>query len=306
MKNSIVFLILILFATKRVCIGQTTSRPPAPGDLRINEILFDPYSGGKDFVELLNVADYPIQLQGLVLFNQAKAGYSTRESTVKKPFILFPHQYVALTPDTADLRRRYPLPDSAVLFPNTLPTLDPDKGNISLIFNNQVLESFQYSAGFHHPLLRNRRGVSLERLSAKLNVNDPNNWHSAAGYAGYATPGMQNSQVVGSPHKENLFKLPEATFSPDGDGYQDVLLLQYTSDLPGYLVNIRIFDAQGRSVCTLVSRDLLGSMGSYAWDGRDATNAFVPVGIYLIRIEYVHPHHNREPQILACIRATTF
>lgn len=306
MKNNIIFLFLALYASKPLCVGQSTPQPPRPGDLHLNEILFNPFPGGKDFIELHNGAPYPIQLQGLVLFNQAKAGYSTQESSVKKSFILLPGQYVALTPDTADLRRRYPLPDSAVLLLNTLPSLDSDNGNIALIFNNQVLESFDYTDEYHHPLLRNQRGVSLERLSVKLEVNDPNNWYSAASTEGYATPGRRNAQVIGALHKGDLFKLPEVTFSPDGDGYQDVLQLQYTSDLPGYLVHIRIFDAQGKSVYTLVSRDLLGSTGSYTWDGRDANNAFVPTGIYLIRIEYIHPHHNREPQILACIRASTF
>lgn len=279
------------------------AQSPAPGELRISELLFDPQPGGKDFIELYNASARTLELRGLVLYNTAKEGYSTRESSIKVSCLLPPGQWIALTPDTADLRRRYPLARAGNLFPNALPTLDPDAGNLTLLYAGIRLDTFDYQSDMHHPLLKNRRGVSLERLSLERPAADRQNWHSAAGDRGYATPGARNSQGDQGRGKTPFFKLPEVLFSPDGDGYQEAMALQYETDAPGYAATILIFDAQGRTVRRLVHRDLLGAQGSYTWDGLDAEGRLVPVGLYVIWIEYVHPEKQVAPQTLTCVRA---
>ena len=279
---------------------------PTPGALRISELLFDPQPGGVDFIELYNASPRTLDLRGLVLYNSAKEGYRTRESTIKASCLLPPGQWIAFTPDTADLRHRYPLARSANLFPNALPSLDPEAGNLTLLYGGVRLEYFDYQSDMHHPLLKNRRGVSLERLSVERPATDRQNWHSAAGDQGYATPGARNSQGEVGKGSLPFFTLPESLFSPDGDGYQEELVLHYETDAPGYAATILIFDAQGRSVRRLVQKELLGARGSYLWDGLDAEGRPVPVGLYLIWIEYVHPEKRVAPQTLTCVRAKKF
>lgn len=277
----------------------------ASGDLAINEILFDPQTGGKDFVEVYNRSGKLVNLQGLLLRNEQKAG-GTAETRIDSPVLLFPGRWVALTSDTADLRLRYPLPDSALLAQNDLPSLDPEEGNITLLDGNTIIDAADYRDDYHHALLRSRKGVSLERVNPDAPAQAGANWHSASSASGYATPGYQNSQYYPfdlTSGKDGFFAVTEPAFSPDGDGYQDFLLLTYKADQPDFLVNIRIFDAQGREVKTLVKKELLANEGAYQWDGSTSEGTKAPVGIYIVWIEYFRPDGQKRQQKLVCVLA---
>lgn len=296
------------------CLGNPAGRaqqiqtglaePPLPGDLIINEVLFDPQTGGSDFVELFNASKKLIRLQGLRLRNAQKTSGNI-ETIISTPWLLFPENFAALTPDTADLRRRYPLPDSARLIASPLPTLDAGAGNVTLLDGITVLDATDYAASYHNPLLREKKGVSLERISPQAPSNDPSSWHSAASSSGFATPGYRNSQFfpVSQSLQKEFFVLENATFSPDGDGFQDFLLLRYQTDNPDYLATIRIFDAQGRLIRTLASKVLLASDGFFQWDGANAEGLKSPVGMYVVWIEYLRPGGAVSLQKLTCVLA---
>lgn len=279
--------------------------PPAAGDLVVNEILFDPQTGGKDFVELYNRSNKLLNLQGLTLRNELKTG-GTAETRIGAPYLLFPGRWVAYTPDTADLRQRYPLPDSAQIAQNDLPSLDAEEGNASVYDGETLLAAADYLDDYHHALLKSRKGVSLERVNPEASAQVAANWHSASSASGYATPGYRNSQYYPfdlAPGSDGFFTVAETAFSPDGDGYQDFLLLTYQTDQADYLVNIRIFDAQGREIKTLVQKELLANEGVYQWDGSTSEGAKAPIGIYIIWIEYYRPDGQKRQQKLVCVLA---
>jgi flagellar hook assembly protein FlgD len=50
-------------------------------------------------------------------------------------------------------------------------------------------------------------------------------------------------------------------------------------------VELRVYDAQGRSVRTLVTEILPAGIHRLAWDGRDAGGRPLPPGIYFARLE---------------------
>ena len=148
------------------------------------------------------------------------------------------------------------------------------------------IDSFNYSEDFHFNLLARRDGVSLERISFTAPTNDPGNWHSAASTAGFATPGYENSQFLERPDLlGEMIRIPNPRLSPDGDGFEDALLIQYETAQPGYVLNLRIFDARGRLVSHLVRNELLANAGTFKWDG--FTNEFTKarIGIYVLWFE---------------------
>ncbi len=60
-------------------------------------------------------------------------------------------------------------------------------------------DHFAYREQMHFDLLKDKEGVSLERLSPDGASDDPRNWHSAASAVGYATPtGFKFSGVDGN------------------------------------------------------------------------------------------------------------
>lgn len=277
---------------------------PAENDLLLTEVLFNQQTGAKDFIEIYNQSDKVINLLGLTIKNALKVS-GTTEKTIKDDFLMLPNTYVAITADVADLRNRYPLPDTAILFEADLPTLDADEGNVSLVYNDLVLQSFDYSEDLHSPLLENDKGVSLERISFLLSENDPQNWVSAAQATGFATPGYANSQVTSGQVKEgNIFELENKRFSPDGDSFEDLLILNYQTEKNGYLANIKVFDAAGRFIKDLSRNESLASRGLITWDGSDKEGTKARTGVYLLWIEIFTPEGDKQIEKLPCVLAS--
>jgi hypothetical protein len=228
------------------------------------------------------------------------------QSTITTDYLLAPGRYVAVAGSKSNIQQGYIVKDSSAIFSNALPTLDDDAGNITLRFNNITLDSFNYSNKLHSPLLEDEEGISLERLNFDLPTNAAGNWHSAAISAGGATPGYTNSQVFRpdpTNGTETIFRLEEAKFSPDGDGFQDVLLLPYQTDKPGYLANIIVFDVNGRQVKRLARNESLAAEGILKWDGTTDELLKARVGVYVIWIELFEPDGGKILQKLSCVLA---
>jgi len=146
--------------------------------------------------------------------------------------------------------------------------------------------------------------VSLERIRAASATQDPGNWHSAAETAGFATPGYRNSQsVTGAEGGSEVTVQPEV-FSPDNDGYDDLLSVLYSFSDPGYTANAVVYDARGRPVRNLVRNELLGTAGSFTWDGVRDDHTKAPVGIYVIYFEVFNALGDVRKFKRTCVLAT--
>jgi hypothetical protein len=135
------------------------------------------------------------------------------------------------------------------------------------------------------PLLNTSEGVSLERINYTCETNNPDNWHSAAFSVGYGTPGYKNSQYLEENNETDDFVLSSDIFSPDNDGYQDVLEINYHLSFPNNVANIIVYDAKGRKIRWLSKNELLGTNGTVFWDGLNELHEKISPGIYIIFIE---------------------
>jgi hypothetical protein len=136
----------------------------------------------------------------------------------------------------------------------------------------------------HHPLIHNREGVSLERVNPSVPAAAQSNWKSASADAGFATPGYQNSQYL-SAEERKIAVSTTPSFSPNGDGYNDLLRVSYHTPRPGWIGNSWIFDTAGRPVLQLLKNQLLATSGFYEWDGTDETGRRIPPGPYILLME---------------------
>lgn len=278
--------------------------PAVPGDVVINEILFNPASGGSDFVELYNRSDKIIDLTGLMLQNTLKETGDT-EGAVGSNLLIFPGNHLVLTEAPEDILSRYAVPAPALLFEADLPGLDDDEGNLTLVLGDITLDAVDYTADWHYPLLDDEDGVSLERISAEAPSQSGGNWHSAASTAGFATPTAPNSQQFEQEAgaEAGLINLPRKRFSPDEDGFEDVLLIEYAADQPGYTLNAWVFDASGREVARLANNELLGSTGTFKWDGVAADGSRARLGIYVLFAEFFTPEGDARREKTAFVLA---
>ncbi|NJO87250.1 MAG: lamin tail domain-containing protein [Lewinella sp.] len=217
------------------------------GDVVVNEILFNSFTGGVDFVELFNCSNKIVDVAGWSLINKV-ASSGTRSERVNEARLFLPGDYLVFTPDPQNIISNYPSQAQASLLINQrLPSLPDDLGNISVLNAvGDTLDSFTYSNELHSALLDDEDGVSLERINPKNPTQQPGNWFSAASEVGFASPTRPNSQFRTSgsnPEGEQFFFLTENTVSPDGDGRQDALQINYQTPAAGWNARLRIFDA---------------------------------------------------------------
>jgi hypothetical protein len=281
--------------------------PIGPQDIVINEILFNPETGGVDFLEVYNRSNKIFNLADLVIGN-LEVGVDTVTAAVVTNQLLFPNSYAVFTEKRGDILSRYTVQDEKALLENDLPSFNDDAGNVTLFRADTVLatiiDAFDYSEDFHHPFLDKVDGISLERLSTESPTQNRNNWHSAAKSAGFATPTYQNSQLIGSQAiVDDFIEITDPTFSPDGDGYQDFLTISFQTDKPGYAAQIKIFDAEGRLVKTLANTDLIATEGFLRWDGDTDEGTKARIGIYVLWVELFHPDGDKRDFKKTCVVA---
>ena len=256
------------------------------GDIVINEVLFNPRSGGVDFIELVNRSPKYISIQNWQLGNiQPDSATDTRLITTET-FMLAPQQYLVLTTRTEVVLGHYPagLKEAFLKMP-ALPAYPDEAGTVTVVDANQkIIDRFSYQEDMHFDLLDDVNGVSLERIRMEGD-SSAGNWHSAASTVGYATPGYQNSQYAELETAAQLFIIEPKIFTPDNDGFKDFTTIRYEAQLAGTVASITIFDANGREIKRLVKNELLARNGFFQWDGLDERSRKVPVGHYILFIE---------------------
>ena len=255
-------------------------------DVLLSEILFNPRSGGSDFVEIYNNAAYSINLKELSLAQVTKDSINSIREISKKQFLLEPGKYLALSVNPANIKKEYFVnSENSIHKMESMPAFNDDMGTAVLLSNGKVIDQLTYSEKMHFPLLKNIEGVSLERSKLKSPANEGGNLRSATMASGGATPGYQNSQNADEQSKKDDFALVSKTFSPDNDGFEDLFEISYRSSGPGDIATINIFNDQGTLIKNLVKNYTLNTEGTLIWDGQNDYNEISPVGIYILQAE---------------------
>ncbi len=258
-----------------------------PGDLIINEIMFDPPTNGSDYVEVFNRSDKHIRISNWQLAN-VEGGFVDNFSVMTEaPFVLFSGDYIVFTEDRAQTISAYPFAEGQnIIEVESLPAMANGEGDI-LLFTPQLLESdaFHYDADMHFELIDDVEGVSLERIDPWAETNNRSNWHSAATSQGYGTPGYLNSQDFQFTDESSDISIVPEVFSPDNDGVDDIVQIQYNFTEPGNLATITIYNKNGVVIRKLVNNELLGARGAITWDGISEENQKAPIGIYVVIME---------------------
>lgn len=257
-------------------------------DIVINEILFDPPSGGKDYIELYNRSPKIIDAASLYLGNRNVTGAASAPLRISTfPFFIYPGDHLVLTEDAGVLALFYLVKKKEQVLELSLPSLPDDEGRV-VLWGSQggVIDEVHYLNDWHYALLSSRQGVSLERIDPEGPSDQKENWHSAASSAGYGTPGYLNSQHRNGERGAQTITVTPKIFSPNSDGQDDFTLIHYQLDAPGYMATVTLFNLEGRPVKLLVPNLLLGRSGYWKWDGLNDKGLRVPAGVYIILSEF--------------------
>lgn len=272
---------------------------PGPQDVVINEVLFNPPTGGVRYIEVFNRSNKIFNWSEFNIGNyMAGADFTDVDIEPVTAFrLLLPGTYDVLTagPDDVVFRHKN-IKVEHLLYQPSFPSMNDKKGNVTLFWakGNEVVtvDSFVYFDTYHNGLFStgDRDGVALERISSESPTNAASNWTSASPFKTGApgTPTLPNSQsrpVVSNPG-DDLITVPIPRLSPaDQDGFEDFLDIQYTLPREGYAATFTIYDADGVPVRRLVRQQLIGTSGNLRWDGEDDDGRLARPGVYILYME---------------------
>jgi hypothetical protein len=277
------------------CSGQTLEKQtldfaitelPEPGDITINELLFNAREDSTEFIELVNISLKALDIGALALANRDLRTGNIKNVVSLLPFanLVFPGQYIVFTKNEKSLNDYYKIPPDARIIPiPKMPSLPDDEGRICILSaSGSIIDEFHYHDNMHFELLQSTDGVSLEKINLRRPSSIKTNWHSASSTAGYATPGYTNSQSITDSSGTSTFALNKQNFSPDNDGIDDLLQLNYSFPCPGYEATVTIFNTRGFLMKRLLTNELMETTGIITWDGTNDQGDVLPPGIYFI------------------------
>ncbi|MFQ6677858.1 MAG: lamin tail domain-containing protein [Fidelibacterota bacterium] len=125
---------------------------------------------------------------------------------------------------------------------------------------------------------------SLEKYRPEFVSSDSSRWAVSVSEF-QMTPGEINSV--------NYFELPNSgsavfepnPFSPDGDGFDDLLYIKYKLPFEYGLISVQVFDVIGRTIATLYWNTYTAQENVLTWDGRDKNDKPARIGMYIIKVK---------------------
>jgi len=275
-----------------------TGLPEKPDfqDIVINEVLFNPPTRGVRYVELYNRSQKVFKWSEFFIAN-FMSGADIKPFTTEQLFL--PGKYHVFTTNRVSVLDRFSniFPDDVLL--QTLPSMSDNAGNLTLYWSQNAqtitVDSLNYVDNWHNALFSSskRDGVALERIRSGSPTNDPANWTSASPLLTGApgTPTLPNSQRLAPlpDTGDDLIFLPVERVSPDDDGYEDFLEIQYKLPVEGYGATMTIFDSGGVPVKRLIRQELIGTEGALRWDGDFDDGTRARPGIYILFLEIYSP-----------------
>jgi hypothetical protein len=269
-----------------ITIPFALSENPVAGDLVINEILFNPYSDGSDFVEVKNVSNKWINTNTLAFGNLNQGAVNTEKVATNRYFK--PGEIFFFANEKESIVHHYSSTQETQFVLTKLPSYNNDSGTVILLYNKTILDKISYQEDWHFNLLNDFDGKSLERISIVNKSQDKTNWQTASQTSGFATPGGENSHSYHtSKSNENIF-LTSSVISPDNDGVDDILELNINTEENEISATVTIYSPNGEIIRELLKNEFISKNFKTHWNGLNEDEKNLKTGAYIIIIELVN------------------
>ncbi|MDR3061662.1 MAG: lamin tail domain-containing protein [Dysgonamonadaceae bacterium] len=261
---------------------------PEPSDIVFNEIMFNAPSESQEYIELYNRSKKSLDLKYLNLTTRKSDGSLNKSYPITvNTIILEPEEYVVISRNIDAVCSYFPCRSSSLMIEmSSTPILNNTGGDLVLTnnYNNEeIIDEFVYSEKMHSEAIKDKKGVSLERINPDKETNNPDNWTSATALSGFGTPGYINSQYLKNPNtgtgNELYIIYPE--FHLGNNQYE----IRYHFDKPGNRCRILLFDIMGRMINQIANNELLGMEGSLYFYNNDGSGKRLQSGIHIIYAE---------------------
>lgn len=198
------FYVKVLFVQDQDTTNNSFYKTIEPGfpnqTIVINEIMFAPFGGEPEWIELFNNSDVDINLKDWVVWDVVTTPV---KATIKNDFIIPANGYVVLTKDSSIIN--YHRFISSEILEISLPSFNNDQDGVVIKDNRGIaIDSVFYSNQWG-----GTNGFSLERISTSNLSNNQFNWLSSFDVE-QSTPGRINSITP----KEYDLSVVDISFSP--------------------------------------------------------------------------------------------
>jgi hypothetical protein len=254
-----------------------------PRDVVINEVLYQPFPNGDEYVELYNRSEKQIDLSLLSIATRKGDGTLQHIKPLSSELgVLHPEEYLLITGTKENVCNFYPCFSDINYCELTSMLPLPDDGATIVLFNNQsneVIDEFTYTKQLHTTGIGDTKGIALERINPDKDSNLSSNWTSASSVSDYGTPGRQNSQYNHS--IGNGIEIIKPNRLEGKDFFQILYNLIGTDNR----CNLKVFDNTGRLVENVLNNGFLGSNGTLQW----SPSGNLQQGIYIMFLEIYRP-----------------
>jgi hypothetical protein len=260
----------------------------SPRSLIINEIMYEPFADQNEWIEIFNPGVFPVRLDGWIISDAPTSSGSINRSSLSLSTSVGPNEFAVIAADSTILTL-YPhlIIDPRIVIlsqPGGLGLSNSGDAIILKDLTGATIDSVRYSPSWHHPLVDEVRGRTLERIRPDHNSNDPRNWSTSASPPG-GSPGSRNTIFTPSAPSGSSLSFSPNPFSPDGDGREDFCIVRYSIPIPSSIIRVRIFDLRGRVIRTLAEAEPSGPTGELIWDGMESANRKAMVGPHIVLLE---------------------
>lgn len=283
---------------------------PEWGDILLNEVLYDAVPADAEYVELYNNSEKRILLRDLCL---AKQNENLEWSVVRKLEdscgVLEPDSLIWICSNPEEICSRYVYHEVQNCFViQSMLQLNNSQGNLAVIRRRDsvVLDQLEYDKTLHDYRLSRTKGIALERVS------ETDRWTSAGGNEeeGRGSPGLPNRAQLTpgdtvNPGDEDTWKklveLEPEVFTPDADGYEDVLTVCVGQSGDKFTLKLFIYTATGREVRELANGMPVQGRQCFTWDGTNGRGQLMPAGIYVVYVYCVFQQGNTREMRKVCV-----
>jgi len=270
-------------------------------DLVLNEVMFENNENSEEYLEIFNKSNKVLDVSDLIFTTRKTDGELNNGIKTPAETLMMPLSYLALTNDAEKVRKYHLCPAESNIISTNWITLNNESATLVICNDakDSIYDELTYNSKWHNILVKNPKGVALEKLHPNLPSQLASSWHSAAWDINYGSPGYKNSQFIDLEKQTIKTKIcwvdPEA-FSPNNDGIDDICLIKYKFETADNIAKVIIFNSDGVKICQLANNTILSTEGFIVWDGSTSEGKIANSGIYLIYIELFNPNSGLKKQ----------
>ncbi len=258
------------------------------GAIKFSEILFDPESSCPEYLEFSINSSHVIDISevSLLKLDAVSGDINSIHSLSNTPRLVAQGQLL-IASAMPEMISQYFITGKVQnqLKMGDFPSLNNGEGRFALAYKGVVLDEFYYNESFHFSLLNSTKGVSLEKISDKISSLKVSNWHSASSTSGYGTPGLVNSQSSDLIFKDEWISIEPPVFSPDNDGFDDLIEIRIVSPGVGFVASLQLYDLSANRIMIFQNESLSSGVNSLFWNGVINDGSVVLPGPYILVVD---------------------